>query len=282
MALLGRLASLGVSTIPKLVYEVGDIREVLLSQGPVGYVMRAIERLILSHSSLIVATSQAFITGYYEAIQGIKGLPYLVIENKLNFKELNSDLQALVFQKQFSTPLRIGYFGLLRCRRSWEILKKVASLAKGRVEILVRGFNMGLKNFEKDVESIPGITYEGPFISPDDLPSIYGLVDIVWACYPYQGNGLGNWRWARTNRFYEACFFHKPMLAQLGTEDGRVVEKFGLGICLDLSDVGKAVETILNIRESEVTEWQSHISRLPKSLYIYTNEHEQLFNKIKS
>ena len=64
------------------------------------------------------------------------------------------------------------------------------------------------------------VTYRGPFVSPDELPEMYAGVDLVWGAYLH---GESNARWARSNRYFEAGYFGKPIFAQKGTREGDAV-----------------------------------------------------------
>lgn len=263
----------------KIIYEVGDIRSILLGKSLLSQNLRRLERFLLRHVEILVVTSEAFISGYFHGIQGLMTLRYQVIENKLD-ENAFSILPSPVSYNKENGGLRIGYFGLIRCRRSWDILKRVTSTSSGQIQLYLRGISMGEQDLDEEARIDPYINYGGPYMAPDDLPSLYRQVDMVWACYPYQGNELGNWRWARTNRFYEACHFQKPMFAQKGTEDGRLVEALELGITLDLADIEGTVDRILHIKPTDIDQWKQNLVALPKEIYTLSNEHEQLVKAI--
>lgn len=276
--LLGWLASRALDKRLRIVYEVGDIRKVLTEDSLLSRSLRWLERHLLRHVDLLVVTSEAYIVGYYQGILGLTDLQYQVIENKLDMDTLPQQVST---RKKRDGILRIGYFGFIRCRRSWEILKRVAEKGHGRVRVYVRGVPKRLEDFEEEARRAPYVEYGGPYIAPDDLPAMYGQVDMEWACFPYRGNGIGNWRWARTNRFYEACFFQRPMFAQKGTEDCRAVESLGIGVCLDLKDLEGTVDRILRVNESELALWQQNLTGLPRNVYVYSDEHNRLMESIQ-
>ena len=278
MLLLGWLASLGLKRT--LIYEVGDIREVLTGEGFKASLFRFLERFLLARTALLVVTSKAFVTGYFYGVQGFSALNYQVVENKLD----QNWLKNLHPQEDLEVRhglLRIGYFGVLRCRRSWEILKKAAAGGAGRLEVYIRGISRVI-----DLEEVgdqPYMIYGGPYVSPDELPDLYGQVDLVWACYPYQGSKTGNWQWAKTVRFYEACFFNKPMLVQAGTEDSRVVEEYDIGLTVDMNDdPGLVKERLYRISEVDLARWKRNLKNLPGDLYLHRDEHRRLAAQIRT
>lgn len=276
MALLGWLASRGMISPPKLVYEVGDIRGVLLENSVLSKVIRTTDAIVLNRSSLLVVTSPAYVTGYFGPIAGIKNLRYHVIENKLDPAYLLPRKVGREAETPTDGPIRVGYFGVLRCKQSWEILRRVAVEGAGRFHITVRGIPMKLPDFEQEARTTPNLVYEGPYVVPDDLPGMYGNVDVVWACYPYQGDKPANWKWARTCRFYESCYFQRPLFTQQGTEDARIVEERNIGTSFDLSRVDESVARILRLSADELVRWKQNALNLPDELSTYTDEHQRL------
>lgn len=270
-------SALGLRRTWKVVFDVCDIQPVLIGNSLKSRVFRLLERILMRRIDLLVVTSEAFVTEFFQKIQGLTQVRYLVIENKLGRKSLKLPVRSQT--ERLPGVLRVGYFGVIRCPRSLEILKTAAERGKGRVRIYIRGASPGrIVDIEACVKENSWIEYGGPYLSPDDCPDLYGSVDIVWACYPYEGRQAGNWLWARTNRFYEACFYGKPMIVQSGAEDGRVVAEKGLGVCVDLSDINACAERILSVSPDELQRWQSNIKRLPKNTYLYTDEHQRLLN----
>ena len=127
MLVLGRLAKL-VSFNKKLnlVYEVGDIREILIGNSILNKIVRLIESFLLKGIELLIVTSKAFYTEYFQKIQKIKDTEVQVIENKLDL-DFYTGIELLGNSSPLShKTLNIGYFGVLRCRRTFEILKLIA------------------------------------------------------------------------------------------------------------------------------------------------------------
>lgn len=264
----------------KLVYEVGDIRQILLGNGVINLLLRWIERYLLHKVGIVVVTSEAYVSGYFRGIQQLTNVRYQVIENKLDPLE-TSLFPRPVMRKKTDDILRIGYFGLIRCRHTLKVMQELARQGSGRIQVYIRGIFMSLKDQETAMQSAAFIEYGGPYISPDDLPNLYNNVDMVWACYPYNSADPGNWRWARTNRFYEACFFRRPMFVQLHTEDSRAVETFDIGVSLDLKDIEMTINRIMQIKTTDIEKWQMNMNDLPREVYMLSNEHEQLMEALK-
>lgn len=260
----------------KLVYEVGDIREILLGHSFINKFFRFWEKVLLKAVSLLVVTSEVFYKVYFKKIQKVDNLRYHVIENKID-PNLFPKEDNIRPSKMNSDVLTIGYFGVLRCERTWEIFKHLVKKAQGKINIYIRGVpGVNTQHQTDEIKDIPEIIYDGPYLVPNDLEQMYQSVDIVWAAYPYQGEIEGNWCWAKTIRFYESCFFSKPVIVQKGTEDCKTVQKYNFGHCLDLSNINNAVENLMSISKDQINNWQQNIRNLPQDIYLLTSEHKEL------
>lgn len=265
----------------KLVYEVGDIREILIGKAPINNLARFLEKFLLRYVSVLVITSTAFYTEYFKKVQKTKSLRYHVVENKLD-TDIMSVARSQEIAGKDNKEFTIGYFGVLRCARTLEILQMLAEKGKGKIKIYLRGLR-GIKTQKEydQLVSTERVVNEGPYVVPDDLSAMYNSVDMVWACYPYHGKEVSNWCWAKTIRFYESCYFKKPVFVQTGTEDCKTVEQYGIGICLDLEKIEKTVDYILSLSDAEISEWKKNIDELPEHVYMYSDEHEKLITLLK-
>ena len=96
----------------RLVYEVLDIHKLLLGRSAVSIMLRYIERLLMRAVNLIIVSSPAFISEYYELQQGWTGSS-LLVENKVFDKCLPNRRPETQWRK--SPPWTIGWFGVIRC-----------------------------------------------------------------------------------------------------------------------------------------------------------------------
>lgn len=276
--IIGWLATLFKRNKPKFVYEVGDIRAVFTKKGLISKFFRNAEKFILKRTDLLVVTSEAYIHGYFKGIQRFNKLNYHVIENK---PELGLDVANVNIQKKVNGKIRIGYFGVLRCPRSLEILKELIKRHGDKFELYIRGIVAEGKDIINELRVMDNVKIEGEYKVPDDLPSMYNEIDIIWACYPYKGKEVGNWMWAKTTRFYEACYFKKPMITLEGTQDSHYVKEKGIGIVLDLSNIDSSVESLSKLTLQQIEEMVKCYSKVPIDVYTYGNEHEELIKKLK-
>lgn len=220
------------SDVP-VVYEVADIRSVLVRDGVVGGFARWLERVVLRRTSMLVVTSPAFIEHFFSAIQGFAG-PYYLWENKVYGAVMpprESILRqgALIPRHRGGREWVIGYFGVLRCRRSISLITTLAKQLAGRIRFVLRGIieEADRKLVEDAISAGASITLGGSFESPRDLAELYGQVDLVWGLELV--DEAHNSRWLLPNRLYESGYFRLPIVAPSGFEVGRYVEQKGMG-----------------------------------------------------
>jgi hypothetical protein len=135
---------------------------------------------------------------------------------------------------------------------------------KDDFELHIRGIPFGTKDLITEIKFLDNVKVEGEYSSPNDLYQMYNEIDILWASYPYQENNKpGNWRWAKTTRFYEACFFKKPMITQKHTQDYKVISQYDIGISLDLSDVKSSISELSKLNWDSLKKFNMNYNKLP-------------------
>ncbi len=275
MAILALIGQIGLSK--KIIIEIGDIREIQCSNALSAKVFRLLDRFVCNRASLIVVTAADFWNEYYLKILGVK-TKGLVLENKLEPHELRVKEPSIP-----SSKIRIGYFGLLRCQWSLEVLLYLVDRYSEKFEIVLAGIPFGnseIKNyFDKLCES-SSVKYLGEYKSPNDLPKLYSEIDIVWGCYPEIQENDWNLKWARPNRFYESCFFGKPIISRFGSNDGVFISKNHTGLLIDEIDIVKTAKLLDKINLSAIDVWKENVKTLDRSIYMYTSEYEALRNEI--
>ena len=283
MALLAMIA--GVFMGKKFILEVGDVREIQTAEGLKGRLVRIVDRVLTNRCSLLVVTAVGFLDNYYRNWLR-SDVPAIVVENKLEASLTVARPEAvrgnLPQGRPFiDRPLRIGYFGLLRCQWTWDVLKAFALKHPKDVEIVMAGYPMEPADIAEQAKSIPNVIYSGEYKSPNDLPRLYGAVDLVWACYKFIGPRDWNLKWARPNRFYESCYFGRPLISRLGSSDSKEVDRLKIGFNIQTHEISDVVAELDSISAEMVEQWRSNSLTLPNSLFIYTNEGEQLKSHIE-
>jgi hypothetical protein len=212
-----------------LVFECLDIHRLLLSGNLSGRLLRSIETRLMRDVDLILTSSPRFVSKYFSPRNFNR--PIKIIENKvlLTDREMirpNRSSQAS------GPPWKLGWFGMIRCRRSFEILSSVAREADGDLHIKIAGrpSPKEFPDFEGLVAASPYVTFTGPYRF-DELPALYGDVHFSWAVDFFE-HGL-NSSWLLPNRIYESSFFGAVPIAVEGVETARWLAERQVGAILD-------------------------------------------------
>jgi succinoglycan biosynthesis protein ExoL len=268
-----------------VVYEVLDVQRVFTGHGPIAFLFRLAERLILARIALLVVSSRAFITHYFAPVQG-HAWPWFLLENKiLDLDQATRSARPTPESPRGPAcpphgPWVIAWLGNLRCPRSPELLTAIARKLGDRVRIHIHGFptETGLERFLEMIEGHHNIVYAGEYRSPDDLPRIYEQAHFAWA-FDYLDAGT-NSAWLLPNRLYEGCYFGTPALAAEGTETGRRVEEQGLGWTVGEA-VDLAVVKLLRTLDAEsYMTRRRHLLALPSGLFLDEGDTGELCQRV--
>ncbi len=156
--------------------------------------------------------------------------------------------------------------------------------AGGRIRLYLRGIALGsAPDLEEYAAGSDWISFGGQYQAPRDLPEMFKEIDLLWIASPYEDESRlkTDWRWKRTNRFYQACRFRKPMLAWKNTADGDEVEKLGVGMTVDPESPQRAAEAVGGISRRDLGHWRSNLAKLSRGVYTYTDEHRKLYRIIQ-
>lgn len=284
MALAAIVAGAGLRR--PVVLEVGDLRRVQVAAGPAGWLMRTFDRFIANRSTLLVCTARGFAEGYYRDRLGSR-IPVIYAENKLDFDACEA--LARIVPAPAPTPLagrriRIGWFGVLRCEWSWSVLSRIAREHGDRFEVVIAGLPLEPADLADRARDVPNLRFLGPYRSPQDLPGLYGAVDLVWACYPGPEVTDPAWRWAlavsRSNRFYEACHFRRPLVTVAESGDGQEVDRLGIGLNLLDQRAEAVVDRLRSVRDADIAGWAARMAELPRSAHVATDEGDRIVSHL--
>jgi succinoglycan biosynthesis protein ExoL len=210
----------------KLVYECLDIHRMLVSGGLGGGLLRLYESRLWRSVDLVLTSSPGFVRNYFLP-RGLSA-PIKVVENKL----LMLDGEHLPPRPRSSgPPWRIGWFGMIRCRKSLDILSTLARESNGAVEVTIRGRPSPtvFRNFDEVISTKQHISYAGPYQSAD-LSQLYGDVHFVWAIDYYESGQ--NSAWLLPNRMYEGSAYGGVPIALERVETGAWLAKHSVGVIL--------------------------------------------------
>lgn len=273
----------GMGLCRPIILEVGDVRDLQTADGFRSRLIWTMDKYTADSCHLLISTARGFIDDYYRQWVGT-ATPALIIENKLESSDVaernriqqNPILQGVPLADR---PLRIGYFGLLRCEQSWQVLTSLAKRRPKDVEIVVAGYPIYPADLPLQAEKYSNVVYKGKYRSPDDLPSLYHGIDLTWVVYPNR-NGWG-FRWARTNRFYESCFYQKPMISRSGSADAVEIQRYGVGLIIENNDTDEIVDALSNITPEDMDLWRKNLAQVPPEVYLYTTEAEDIGKAIR-
>ena len=222
-----------------LVYECLDIHRLLTGSGKAATLIRAIEGRLLPTVDLLLTSSPGFVRNHFA--KRPVAAPIVIVENKLLVDD-GADIAPRPAVPEL--PVRIGWFGMLRCKRTFAFLTELVERAEGRVEILIAGkpSPVELPDFADRVARIPGITFHGTY-HYDDLPRLYGRCQFAWTIDWFE-EGL-NSSWLLPNRLYESLAHGAIPIALADLETGRWLAAHGCGLLVDrASDAADRVATM--------------------------------------
>ena len=213
----------------RLVYECLDVHRFMTREDPIGAAMRTLERRLLAETSLVVVSSPAFVREYFDKRHPGR-VRSLLIENRLPWSfDYGARPSSDVLREG---PLRIGWFGNLRCRRSLSLLLTLADRFPERVSIVMRGSpaRTELGSFEEGLAGRANVSFGGRYAWPNDLAALYADVDLVWAG-DFHDPGA-NSKWLLPNRLYEGGYYATPPIAPADSETGRWIDTHKFGFTL--------------------------------------------------
>lgn len=233
MLLIAYFARIVLRSRAPLVYEALDIQHLFVGERPVNKVMRWVERRLLGVIDLLVVSSTDHIRFYFDEVQHYRG-PWFLLENKISPEPLLERRIEKGVSKQEAPPWVVGWFGVVRGRRSLDILIGLAEALPDLVQIYIRGYASDPAIPQESLERIcathKNMIYGGPYSNPIDLPAIYGKTHVVWAS-DFLDAGA-NSTWCLTNRLYEGGVFGAPAVALDDSATGRWIRENGLGFTL--------------------------------------------------
>jgi len=241
-----------LSKFRPLIYECLDLHRLLLLKSPPAKLIQALENRLLPHVNLLITSSPAFMRHHFDKTP--LRAPWHLVENKFTVPQTPPSLQT---SAQISSPLRIGWFGMLRCKKTFAILRKIAALSAGKIEVIISGkpSTAELPNLPEEAAIAPGVTYTGPY-TYEDLPDLYHKCHFAWAIDWFE-EGL-NSDWLLPNRLYESIAHGAVPIVLEQTEMGRWLKKRDIGL---IASRNKPLEdTILSLDMESIKYHQNKLS----------------------
>ena len=265
--LLATVLAKALGRLPcRIVYEVADIQSILLRPDAVGRSLRAVERWCLKRTDLVVYTSEHYMTHFLGPVQHCAA-PTCLLENKI-YPASSLPLRAVSVSRPKEGPIVVGLFGQLKCRRSFEMIRRLAAAFPRKLRFVLRGYpnHDARALFDAVVAGTPNVTYGGPYLYPDDLAALYAEVDLCWG-FDFCSPGL-NSSWCLANRLYEARYFGVPILVEADTAGGEFVQRLGSGWVFPLPLEASLEAFFSRISPAEIRDKRDHTARLEASAFV--------------
>ena len=253
----------------RLVYECLDIHRLLLGSSLPAKAVQAVQARLLKNADLVLTSSPAFEREYFR--QRVPRLPPVyLIENKV----LALDASAVPPSDRGTVahpdgpPWTIGWFGMLRCKRTFDVLADLVRHSDGRIKVVIAGRPSPAEftDFAAMVAKVPGFTFLGPYVAAD-LPQLYAQCHFAWAIDFFE-EGL-NSSWLLPNRIYEAMAYGAVPIALRSVEVGRWLGERSAGLVLP--DAGASLrQAFQTLDHQRLRQLQAGVASVPWSDLIAT------------
>lgn len=209
----------------RLVYECLDIHRLLLGNGPASRVLHAIEAMAMRRVDLVIVSAPAFRDVYFRQRRNWAGSIEL-IENQVQSSAAEMPLPGHAPE---GPPWRIGWFGMLRCRRTLDLLKSLVAHSAGRIEVVIAGKPSPdiFPDLPGELYGQDGLRFVGSYTAAD-LPALYGQVHFAWSIDFFE-EGL-NSAWLLPNRLYESLAYGAVPIALAGVATGTWLSEYDAGV----------------------------------------------------
>jgi succinoglycan biosynthesis protein ExoL len=213
MTVISNAARRWARTSVPLVYECLDIHTLSAADGAVPNFLRNLERYILGRSRALIVSSPKYIDEFFVRL-GIT-LPELILaENKrVLTAEVGRPKPSFALRHP---PWKVGWFGNLRCKVSFDMLIQLAQRHPGLVEFILRG--RPTDELQRKIDQhlpLRNMRFEGRY-DQSELASMYNQCDFTWVIERNPNRGKAG-DWVLANRLYEGGFYNVPAIALAGT-----------------------------------------------------------------
>jgi len=258
----------------RLIYECLDVHRLMVDPGPKGRLLRLLEARLLRRCEGLIVSSPEFIRSHFAA--RYRDLPPVhLVENKVLGCEVGGKRELEPMRgvaRPAGPPWRIGWFGVIRCQRSLDLLAALVRSQRGKVEVIIRGriARDVLPDFDTVIASTPGLRYLGPYDRRNELGTIYRGVHFAWAIDYFEAGA--NSDWLLPNRIYEGGLFGAIPIARNGCATAAWLQGNGIGVILD-GDPEPALTAFFGTLDQARTDHLTSVIRTrPLETFLYTDK----------
>ena len=249
----------------KYIYEECDLVHTYM--GGLKYPLEWIDKIIMKKSLLTVTTSEGFINYHF---QGVKPANVFLVENKLNPTILNYKIERKSFDKE---NLSIGFVGAPRFESVYNFIDVFCRyFPKYSFHI----YGGPVTDHFKTLEKYKNCYFHGYFNNPDDLPKIYGSIDLVLSTYDTK---YENVRYAEPNKIYESIYFEKPIIVSSNTFLAEKVKRLGIGYDVDPMNEEQIIHFINELSVEKINTINESSKAIDKKNTLNIND--KFFERIK-
>ena len=272
MLLLGIAARPFLRGRQRIVYDVADLTPKQLSPGPLGWALRALERLACASIDALVLTSPWFYWAYYKTMA--PGARAFLLENKV------SPPAPPALPSPPAPPWRIVWNGQLRCRRSLAFIVALAEALPDRVE--VHAWGHVLEHLRDDFrianDGLANFFHHGPY-SDTDLTPVFAGAHFIYA---YDLDDGRNSELLLSNRLYHGAARALPTLAIARTAVGMTVDALKLGRAFEASSAAPLVDFFRGLTPEKYEAMRDDISADRRAGAVYGDDVARLMADIVS
>lgn len=221
---------------------------------------------IIRKSLLTVMTSEGFVKYH-----GLENEQYniLLVPNRVN-----PDLLKLFYRhkKLDMKHLSIGFVGGFRYR-SVINFAEVVGRDFPSIEFHVFGNIIEHKDAIEDLDKeCNNIHLHGIFRNPQDMPTVYGQLDLVLATYDATSI---NAQYAEPNKIYESIFFRVPIIVSKGTFLSEKVNRLGIGFAINGLEKDEIRAFLAELTSDSITSKFNALNTIPQKDAV--NENPKVF-----
>lgn len=238
------------------IYDLADINPVQYGSSLVSIAFRKLESIALKYGWEVVVTSPWFYWVYLAGILKSTQRCYL-IENKLvGERRLAIPVRRLSY---ISGEYTVGWSGLLRCNRSFDVLLALCERGEKNVGLNLIG---DVSNLDPALivkaKSLRNVEFSGAYLE-NEIGNKLVNTDFLWACD--LSDGL-NSELLLPNRLYQGVFYGKPLIAEEGTATAKVVKHFDIGVILQKCTNENLARQLKDVSQEQYDCWVSNCTHL--------------------